>query len=127
MKPLYPTKVQRMVEALEQSPGATVPALRRTVAARAAALSGAAREGVDGPANIAGYVENVALHAYRTSDDDIEALKRDGYSEDAILEITFSAAVGAGLARMEIGLSALHPDRERHDGQRRRDPVDGAR
>ena len=49
----------------------------------------------------------MALHAYRTTDQDIVALRTAGYSEDAIFEITLSAALGAGLARLERGLAAL--------------------
>jgi len=102
MKPVYPAELRRMIEALENTPGATAPALRRAVRDRTAAL----------PAEIAGYVEKVTLHAYRITDDDIAALKAAGYSEDAILEITYSAALGAGIARMDAGLAALHAHKE---------------
>jgi len=111
MKPLYPPKVQQMADAVQQSQGATAPALRRAVADRAAALGGAAREESEIPADIEGYVDKIALHAYRVTDDDIKALKQAGYSEDAIFELTLSAALGAGLARMEVGLSALKGSR----------------
>lgn len=49
----------------------------------------------------------VARHAYTVTDGDIAALREAGYSEDAIFEITLSAAVGAGLARLERGLAVL--------------------
>jgi hypothetical protein len=115
MKPLYPVKVQRMVDALEESSGATATSLRRAVIDRAAALEGggaAPGEGEgDVPEEIDGYVKKIALHAYRVTDADIAALKDAGYSEDAILELTLGAALGAGLARMEAGLAALYPDR----------------
>jgi alkylhydroperoxidase family enzyme len=111
MKPLYPPALQRAVDALQQSEGATAPALRCAVIDRAAAMGGASRQDGDIPADIAGYVEKVALHAYRVTDDDIHALKQAGYSEDAIFELTLSAALGAGLARMEIGLSTLKQSR----------------
>jgi len=117
MKPLYPAKVQRMVDALEQSPGATATSLRRAVIDRTAALGGVARDEAIIPEELDGYISKIALHAYRVTDGDIAALKEAGYSEDAILEITFSAALGAGLARMEAGLIALYPDRAKDPGQ----------
>ena len=42
------------------------------------------------------------------TDDDIESLSQAGYVEEMILEITVSAAVGAGMGRLERGLAALH-------------------
>src|SRR5688572_12076921 len=59
------------------------------------------------PAALASYVSKVAQHAYKVTDEDVEALKRAGYSEDELFEITVSAAVGASLKRLDIGLAAL--------------------
>ena len=53
------------------------------------------------------YVDMVARHAYKLTDDDLAALQRAGSSEDAIFEITVSAALGAALGRLERGLAAL--------------------
>ena len=44
----------------------------------------------------------------KETDNDIEALRQTGYSEDAIFEITISAALGAATARLARGLSALN-------------------
>ena len=41
------------------------------------------------------------------SSDLLAALQRAGSSEDAIFEITVSAALGAALGRLERGLTAL--------------------
>ena len=59
------------------------------------------------PAVLRPYVEKVARFAYKVTDDDVQALLRHGYSEDAVFEITVSAALGAGLGRLEAGLTAL--------------------
>jgi alkylhydroperoxidase family enzyme len=59
------------------------------------------------PEELTRYVDKVAKHAYKVTDADVEALHLAGYSEDAIFEITLSAALGAGLARLERGLEAL--------------------
>ena len=59
------------------------------------------------PPELATYLEKVRLHAYRVTDADVEALKDAGFSEEQIFEHTVSAAVAAGLARLEAGLAAL--------------------
>jgi hypothetical protein len=60
------------------------------------------------PPDVRAYVDNVAKHAYRITDEDVDALKRAGYSEDAIFEITAAAALGAAIVRLERGLIVLH-------------------
>jgi alkylhydroperoxidase family enzyme len=56
---------------------------------------------------LAGYVQNVALHASQVTDQDVEQLHAHGYSENAIFEVTVSVAYGAGLNCLEQGLAAL--------------------
>jgi len=106
-----PEALAREVErAVLTSPGATSEALRRAVAARSAALGGrpaAAAGGGEIPSALTSYVDKVACHAYQVTDEDLAALSRAGYSEDAVFEVTLAAAVGAGLARLERGLAAL--------------------
>ena len=106
---LHSQHVQRIVEAVLNTAGDTQPSLRRTVEARAAELggrpAGESREEI--PLDLADYVDKVALHAYKTTDADIEGLRKAGYSEDAIFEITLSAAVGAGMARFERGMAVM--------------------
>lgn len=105
-----PADLARELErAVLTSPGATTEALRRAVAAMSASAALAAGERSPGeiPAALAPYVDTVARHAYQVTDDDLAALQRAGYSEDAIFEVTLAAAAGAGLARLERGLAAL--------------------
>ncbi|MFL6034906.1 MAG: hypothetical protein ACJ74I_07495 [Gaiellaceae bacterium] len=59
------------------------------------------------PPELAAYLDKVRLHAYEVTDRDVEELKEAGFSEDEIFEHTVSAAVAAGLARLEAGLAAL--------------------
>ena len=107
----YDELVENQRRAVLESPGVTEPALRRAVAARAAALGGgpAAPEEILAkiPAGLRRYVDDVALHAYRITDDDVAALLRAGWSEDAVFEISVSAALGGALARLERGLAPL--------------------
>jgi alkylhydroperoxidase family enzyme len=107
MKNNCPPKVQKAVEMLLNNPGESTPALRQAVEAYAASLSGASRKPSEIPDDLIDYVTKVSQHAYKTTDEDIERLKQAGYSEDSIFEITLSAAMGAGLARMERALDLL--------------------
>ena len=59
------------------------------------------------PPELATYVEKVRLHAYRVTDGDVDALRAAGFSEDEIFEHTVSAAVAAGLERLDAGLRAV--------------------
>lgn len=94
----YDEFVKRLTDAVLESRGETNPDLRRAIAAGRMS---------DVPADLRSYVDKVSQHAYKVTDDDIAALQRAGYSEDQIFEVTTAAAVGAALARMERGLSAL--------------------
>jgi hypothetical protein len=59
------------------------------------------------PADFGPYLAKVRGEAFRITDSDVEALKAGGHSEDEIFEQTVSAAVAAGLERLEAGLKAL--------------------
>ncbi len=104
----YRASTQRMIDTVLTTPGDSDPAVRRAVEARAAELGGRSIEKAgEVPEELRKYVDKVALHAYKVTDEDIEALRKAGYSEDAIFEITLNAALGSGIARLERGLAAL--------------------
>ena len=71
------------------------------------ALRAAAQPDRPAPSALAAYLEKVRLHAYRVTDADVQRLKDVGFSEDDIFEHTVSAAVAAGLERLDAGLAAL--------------------
>jgi hypothetical protein len=99
-----------LVESILTARGDTDPGLRQAIEARSAELGGGLGERPapgEIPETLRPYVDKVALHAYKVTDRDIEELKKAGYSEDAIFEITLSAALGAGQSRLERALSAL--------------------
>ena len=102
---------QRLVTAVLTSEGDTDPAVRQAVESLSAHLGGRLTFRTETiPPELISYIKKIALHAYKTTDEDIEALHNAGYSEDAIFEITLSAALGAGMARLERGLAALKDD-----------------
>jgi len=51
--------------------------------------------GEDIAPDLAAYVDKVALHAYKVTDEDLAALQRAGNSDDVLFETTVSAALGA--------------------------------
>ncbi len=61
----------------------------------------------EAPHDLNAYLEKVRRHAYTITDQDVQALKDAGYSEDEIFEYTVSAAVGAGIERLNAGLETL--------------------
>jgi len=98
----YAAYTARLADGVLTQPGHTLPALRRAVLARA---SGA--PGEDVPPALAAYVDKVARHAYKVTDEDLGRLQQAGHSDDALFEVTVSAALGAALGRLERGLAAL--------------------
>jgi len=107
----YAALTKRLVDSVLATPGHTASELRHAVLDRAARLGGRrdtadkARDGL--PAQLAGYADTVALHAYEVTDEDLVALQQAGNSDDVLFEVTVSAALGAALGRLERGLSAL--------------------
>jgi alkylhydroperoxidase family enzyme len=88
--------VRRLADAVLTGSGTLDPSIRR-----------AAAEGADAPEALRGYLDKVARHAYKVTDEDTEALRAAGYSEDQIFEATVSCALGACLRRLGAGLSAI--------------------
>lgn len=70
-------------------------------------LREAARPDREAPPDFAPYLDKVRQNAYRVTDEDVQALKAAGFSEDVIFEQTVSVAVAAGLARLEAALEVL--------------------
>jgi alkylhydroperoxidase/carboxymuconolactone decarboxylase family protein YurZ len=89
-------RVATLRAAVFESVGRVDAALRRAVA-----------QAHEVPEPLRAYVDKVHRHAYKVTDEDVEAMKQAGYSQDQLFEITVSAAVGAGLSRLEHGLAAL--------------------
>jgi alkylhydroperoxidase family enzyme len=61
----------------------------------------------EAPAVMAPYLDKVRSGAYTVTDDDVEALKAAGISEDEIFEQTVAAAIDEGLHRLDRGLEAI--------------------
>lgn len=70
-------------------------------------LRQAAQPDRQAPPDFAPYLDKVRRNAYKVMDEDIQALKGAGYSDDVIFEQTVSVAVAAGLERLKAGLQVL--------------------
>jgi hypothetical protein len=104
-------RLQKMVDSVFQSEEGRGD-LRRGAAALAAKLAGGVLEASESlPAPMQRWVELVAKHAWRATDEDVAALKADGFDEDAIYETTCAAAMGAAIARYQIVARAIEAAR----------------
>ena len=92
----FATQMNRLEQAVLFEPGALAPQVRQ-----AAATAG------EVPEVMRTYVQKIVKSAYKVTDEEVQLLLRAGYSEDQIFELTVSAALGAGLTRLERGLESL--------------------
>ena len=59
------------------------------------------------PAEMTAYLEKIRERASSVVDQDIEALKQAGFSEDEIFEQTVAVAIGEGLRRLDAADEAI--------------------
>jgi len=72
-----------------------------------AKLRRAAASGGEVPAVLRTYVQKVRHTAWQVTDEEVQALRTAGYTEDQIFEITVATALGAALHRLRLGQRAL--------------------
>ena len=98
----YEVFVKHLAGAVLNSSGVTDKTLRQAIEAFSASFGGRSETQADQvPPALRPYVEKVARYAYKVTDEDAQALRQAGYSEDAVFEITVGVALGAGMARPE--------------------------
>ena len=61
--------------------------------------------GLAGP--LATLADKVARHAYRVTDEDINAVRATGLSEDQVFEIVVCAAIGQATRQYDVALAAI--------------------
>lgn len=93
----YAKKMERLRHAVLRGPGSLPPHVRQAIS-EGAKLSG--------PLEV--FAQKIAAGASTLTDDDIAELHRAHYTDDQIFEAIVSAAVGAGLFRLECVLNLLH-------------------
>ena len=107
----YVAEVSRLLSSVLDSPAAAPSATRSAVlqaAKRAVAEPGTPLRDGSLPPSLLQYVETVARHAYRVTDEDVQKLKNAGHTEEEIFDVTVNAAIGSALYRLECGMAALH-------------------
>lgn len=94
----YAKKMERLRHAVLSGPGSLPPHVRQSIS-EGAKVSGALEV----------FVRKIAAEASALTDDDIADLHRAHYTDDQIFEAIVSAAVGAGLFRLECVQNLLRP------------------
>jgi hypothetical protein len=89
--------MEHVRSAVVSSPGSLAPEIRQAISEGAH---------VSGP--LGTFAQKVSEHAFTVNDEDIAALHRAHYTDDQIFEAAVSAALGAGLYRLERVRAALH-------------------
>lgn len=92
----YAKQMERLRRAVLSGPGSLSPDVRQ-------AISEGAR--LSGPLQV--FVEKITAAASTLTDDDIAELHRAHYTDDQIFEAIVSAAVGAGLLRLDCVLNLV--------------------
>lgn len=91
--------MERLRFAVVSGPGSLTPDIRQAIS-----------EGAYGSSPLEAFAQKVAEHAFMVDDNDISELHRAHYSDDQIFEAAVSAALGAGLYRLECVQALLHAD-----------------
>jgi hypothetical protein len=92
----YANKMERLRYAVVRGPGSLAPNIRHAIS-----------EGAYSSSPLGAFAQKVAAHAFMVNDKDIQELHRADYSDDQIFEAAVSAALGAGLYRLDCVLSIL--------------------
>ncbi len=86
-------------------------AVRRAILeGRGRSSAEARRQAYDGegaPGAVASYIAKVRDHAYKITDEDIEALRAAGLDDDQIFELSVAAAVGQATRQYDAAAAAL--------------------
>jgi hypothetical protein len=93
----YSQKIERVQERVLDGPGMLEPS-RRRLAFEGRALG-------DDLADR--YVRNIRQNAYKITERDVDELRRAGWTEDRIFELSISAAFGAARQRLDAALRAV--------------------
>lgn len=86
----YRALIDTLRERVLEEPGELDPEIRLAAAVRG-----------ELPTELRPYVDKLHDEAYKIVDRDLAELADAGYAEDQLFELTVSAAVGAGLARLD--------------------------
>lgn len=109
----YIRHVEHLLESVGTSAGESSPEIRGAIRDRANQIvSAGSRFTVADtiPPTLSSYLHAVLSHAYRITDEDVQTLKAV-HTEDFLFETTVTAAVHAGVARLERALAVFRGER----------------
>lgn len=103
-----PDAAQELLRSIREGDGDAPATVRAAAEARVAVTTGAVRpEQTPLPPEVGRYVDALGRSGLEVSDNHIAHLKEAGWSEEAIYELTFIAAAGAALGRLEQAWQVL--------------------
>ena len=105
---LRPAELQLGVEQMLAAEGVTEPDQRRAIMAFVREQWDEPPMADKPPEVLHAYLRKLARHAYRITDEDIEALREAGYDDDALYEVTVVGAFSAGLVGIEHLYGAMY-------------------
>ena len=103
-----PLELQLGAERMLTTEGATSPDLRRSIAGFVREQWGEPNRGDPPPEELHGFLRKLARYAYRITDEDVEALREEGYDDDALYEITVVGSFSAALVGVEHLYGAMY-------------------
>lgn len=104
---LRPEALEKGRQRLLRVPGVVEPSVRRAAEAFVTRAWGVERKGAPALEPVwEPYLSKLAKHAFRIVDDDLEALRGKGFTNEMIYEVTIAGCVGAALVGVEAVLRA---------------------
>jgi alkylhydroperoxidase family enzyme len=102
--------VASLLATVSGSAGRSDARLRAAVRTRGTEIveTGQTSSSSDVAPDVIAYVDTIARGAFRVTDEDVDRLRRAGFSDDEIFDVTVNAAVSAGLSRLDRALRLLH-------------------
>jgi hypothetical protein len=97
---------ERVEERVLRGPGVTPPEARQDAFHNT---------GPDGP--VQQLIDRVAQHAWTVTDEDVEAAKRAGASDDELFELVVCAAIGQASRQLDAALAAVQAALAEDDAQ----------
>lgn len=106
---IRPTEVEIGRAHMLAADGVTTPSLRRSVEAFVVGEWDINRgEVTPVPTELETFLKKLSLHAYKITDEDVQALQNTGYSDEMLYEITIVGSIGAALMGLEKLFEALY-------------------
>ena len=103
-----PLEIHLGRERMLSADGCTAPELRHDIEAFVRAQWDEQESAPELPSELIGYMRKLALHAYRITDEDIDALREAGYDDDRLYEVTVVGAFTSALVGLEHLYAALY-------------------